>query len=84
MEPMTVELKEVVSSNISKIGYDQDSKTLYVKFKSGAIWSYTPVPAEKYKEFSEAKSVGQFFAREIRGKAIYDAAEVLEDMEDTA
>jgi hypothetical protein len=81
---MNIELHEVESSNIWKIGYDQDSETVRVKFKSGVAWDYSPVPAEKYKNFSEAVSVGRFFAREIRGNRDYEAREVREDLEDTA
>jgi hypothetical protein len=81
---MNIELHEVESSNIWKIGYDQDSQTLRVKFKSGVMWQYAPVPSEKYKEFSEANSIGRYFAREIRANKDYEAKEVWEDLEGTA
>lgn len=59
---MPVEMHEVKSSNIAKLGYDQESKTLYVKFLSGVTWSYAEVPEEEYKALSEAESVGKHFA----------------------
>lgn len=82
---MPVDLVEVDSSNIAKIGYDPETQKLYVKFKSGALWSYAPVPPEKYREMEEAalvgKSVGKFFSREIRSNKTYIAMEVVMETE---
>jgi hypothetical protein len=81
---MKIELHEVISSNISKIGYDAESQTLYIRFKGGSLWKYWPVPAKKYQEFSEASSVGQYFARNIRANMQFEAKAIEEDLEDTA
>jgi hypothetical protein len=81
---MKLELKEVISSNIAKIGYDAESQTLYIRFKGGSLWKYWPVPQEKYQEFSEAPSIGQYFARNIRANMQFEAKAVGEDLEDTA
>ena len=63
-----MKLQPVNSSNIEAQGYDERSKTLQVKFKSGALHEFAAVPVETYNAFLMAPSKGSFFAREIRGK----------------
>jgi KTSC domain len=79
--PKVVELIEVVSSNIAKIGHDPETQTLRVKFKGGALWDYAPVPEEEYQALSEAESVGKYFAAKIRPNKDYKATEVIEEIE---
>ncbi len=55
----------VESSNLRSIGYDIDSSTLEVEFKSGAVWQYFDVPESLWYEFEGAESKGIFFNREI-------------------
>ena len=57
----------VSSSNISSIGYDEDSCTLEVQFNSGAIYQYFDIPLEIYNGIMQAGSAGQFFAQQIKG-----------------
>jgi hypothetical protein len=52
----------VVSSNISKIGYDANTETLYVEFKSGGLYKYAGVPVQTYLDFIRADSFGKFLA----------------------
>ncbi len=54
------------SSNISHHGYDATSKTLAITFSSGATYHYDNVPQEKIDALGKAKSVGGFFATDIR------------------
>lgn len=37
-------LVPVVSSNLAAVGYDPAERTLYVAFKSGALYAYDDVP----------------------------------------
>lgn len=80
---MKIEMQEVDSSNIAKIGYDGETQTVRVKFKSGIYWDYAPVPAEQYQALSEAESVGRFFSSTIRTNPNYTATRVVPDLEDT-
>jgi len=57
----------VSSSNISSIGYDEDSNTLEIEFHSGAVYQYFDIPLNIYQEFMGAGSKGQYFAAHIKG-----------------
>ena len=57
----------VDSSNISSIGFDEDSSTLEVEFHSGAVYQYFDVPLAVYEGFIEADSKGQYLAQHIKG-----------------
>lgn len=61
-------LKPVVSSNITHIGYDPATKELGVKFKSGKLYKYHPVTLEDYTELINADSIGGYFANHIKNK----------------
>lgn len=58
---------QVDSSNISSIGYDEDSLTLEVEFHSGAVYQYFDVPLNVFKGLIDAGSKGQYFAQHIKG-----------------
>lgn len=57
----------VVSSNVDSIGYDDNSRTLYVAFKNGSRYFYTDVPKELYTQFLNAPSKGKFLNQHIAG-----------------
>ena len=62
----------IVSSNIESAGYDDSTKTLEVKFKSGGIYRYPGVPRIIYEGIFKAESPGGFVQRWIvRGKYDY-------------
>lgn len=63
-----MELHPVVSSNIKAIGYDPDIQSLVVEFVSGKKYLYADVPPAVYTGFLEAKSMGVFFSRNVRGQ----------------
>ena len=54
----------VISTNIKHIGWTEE--TLYVKFKSGDVYSYDEVPLEVYQQLVTAVSVGQSFHKLIK------------------
>jgi hypothetical protein len=55
------------SSQVKGYGYDADSKTLAVEFKSGGVYHYHDVPAETYGAMTKAESVGRFIGASIKG-----------------
>lgn len=59
-----IELKEVVSSNIAKAGFDNG---LVVEYKSGVKYKYKDVPEELYEQFLKAESKGSFMNKYIKG-----------------
>ncbi|MEG0518600.1 MAG: KTSC domain-containing protein [Bacteroidales bacterium] len=60
-----MELKNVVSSNIAAIGYDQNSSTLEVRFNNGGIYHYHNVPLSIYNNLMAASSHGGYLASHI-------------------
>lgn len=57
----------VDSSNISSIGFDEDTSTLEIEFHSGAVYQYFDVPLNIYEGLMNAGSKGQYFAQHIKG-----------------
>ncbi|HMV46580.1 MAG TPA: KTSC domain-containing protein [Blastocatellia bacterium] len=58
----------VESGNLAAIGYEAESKTLQVDFKTGKRFQYPNVPPELFAEFQAAESVGKFFAARIKSE----------------
>lgn len=63
-------LHSVVSSNISKIGYEESTNTLTVVFKTGARYEYSGVSKDIYEGILKAESAGKFFKANILDKKI--------------
>lgn len=62
--------KHVESSNLDDVDYDPGDETLYVRFKTGAEYSYWYVPAQVYHGLINADSKGRYFQANIRGHYI--------------
>jgi hypothetical protein len=58
--------KPVTSSSIQAVGYDEPSRTLHVRFNSGATYSYPDVEPEQHRALVEADSIGAHFSKHIR------------------
>ncbi len=65
-------LREVQSSNISAIGYDEPSNTLFVEFHGGALYEYTDFPKDLFEAFKVSPSKGKFFHSMVKGKFTYE------------
>jgi len=63
-----MDLKPVKSSNISKVGYDEESKELQVEFRGGSLYAYDGVPAEAHAALIRAASIGSQFSKTIKDK----------------
>lgn len=59
---------KVSSSNIVSVGYDDDTSTLEVEFKSGSVYQLKKVPYDIYSDFLKSPSLGRFFNSRIRPK----------------
>lgn len=60
-----------LSSNISKVDYDTDTKELGITFKNKTgekRYSYENVPREIYDGITTAPSAGKYFYANIKGK----------------
>lgn len=58
----------VKSTNVKAVGYDAETKTLQVEFKSGGIYQYAGVQPEMYADLLEADSVGRFVSQVVRAE----------------
>ena len=61
-------LVPVKSTNISKIGYDEESNTLSVKFRSGSLYLYNEVPPDVHLALMDAGSKGVYLNRHIKNE----------------
>ena len=59
----------VNSSDLSSVGYENG--TLYVRFNSGSLYSYSNVPESVYRELLNAPSHGKYFAAYIKNSYPY-------------
>lgn len=60
-------LKPVESSHIASVGHIQESNTLFVRFKTGITYSYTPVTHQAYILMMQADSQGKWLHKNIKG-----------------
>lgn len=63
-------MHDVQSSAVEAIGYDEESYTLYVRFKcknryaeSPTIWRYNPIPRHDFEALLNGESIGKFVHR---------------------
>ena len=56
----------VSSSNVLEVGYERETKTLEVQFKSNAVYQYAAVPLATYEALLLADSVGGYLAQHIK------------------
>tara|TARA_R110002049_G_scaffold247333_1_gene421503 strand:- start:476 stop:685 length:210 start_codon:yes stop_codon:yes gene_type:complete len=62
-----MDMKNVDSSNVAAVGYDEDSSTLQVEFNNGGTYQYFDVPEHLFEELRDAQSIGSFLAENIKG-----------------
>jgi hypothetical protein len=56
----------VSSSNLASVGYDPDTCTLEIKFRSGGVYQYRNVPARIHAGLMSANSHGRYFYAHIK------------------
>ena len=56
------------SSILSLADYDEATQSLTLHLRTGAVYQYTDVPPEVYRDFTRAESAGQFFQKAIRSQ----------------
>lgn len=63
-----MERYSIESSMIKSIGYDSNSSTLEIEFKSGEVWQYFDFLESLWHDFDSTDSKGKFFHREIKNQ----------------
>jgi len=61
----------VTSSNLSSVGYDQNSQTLEIEFNYGAVYQYFDVSQSEHEGLMNADSKGTYFNSNIKGRYSY-------------
>lgn len=66
------QLIRVESSSIDSVGYDPDTRRLFVRFlESGNAYVYAEVPERVFNELLASNSKGRYFNDEIKGAFAY-------------
>lgn len=60
------DMEYVVSTNLSRIGYEASNLELHVEFTNGTTYAYAQVPEFVYSELMAAPSKGSYFNRNIK------------------
>jgi len=63
-----MERENVHSSMIASFGYESDTSTLEIEFKSGVVWQYYDVPENVYYDMKNSGSLGKYFHANIKGQ----------------
>lgn len=59
------------SSNLSRFGYNKDTRVLTVEFKHAGRYNYFDVPDAVFEQMKAAPSKGQFLAKSIKSNYRY-------------
>lgn len=62
----SMQREPVDSSAITSVGYDPDSETLEIEFKSGGVYQYYGVPPDEHAALVNADTIGGYFSANIR------------------
>ena len=61
-----VNMVPVISSNLSSVGYEESTRTLYIEFHHGGVYAYYDVPSTIYNDLMNADSKGHYHAVNIK------------------
>ena len=59
------------SKMLAAAAYTPETRTLYLRFRSGEMYAYFDVPEAQYQQFLQAESRGRYFLSHIRGRFRY-------------
>ncbi len=63
-----IQPETINSTCVTTLAYDDEAHTLYIRFKSRAIYRYNAVEPRHFQEFMHAESKGAFFVARIKGR----------------
>lgn len=69
------EMKQVNSSNIDSIGYDESNQEVYVRFLNNSLYVYKGVPEHEYQNLMMAPSHGSYLNRNFKNVYPYERIE---------
>ena len=59
---------KVLSEAIKTVGYDEETETLEVEFRSGSVYDYEDVAPQEVLDLLQSDSLGRWFGTNIRRK----------------
>jgi len=59
-------MPQLKSSNLDAAEYEPETRQLAIRFKSGAVYTYSDVDEATYNELLTASSAGRYFSDKIR------------------
>ena len=65
---MTIKTKQVFSSHVDTVAYDDAAKTLLVEYKGGKTSAYSGVSPDVANAVMSAESIGSALHEHVRGK----------------
>jgi len=57
---------DVDSSNVRRVGYHEDTRTLCVEFSNGGLYTYSDVDNEIFVSMVHAESVGRYLNQMVK------------------
>lgn len=63
-----MELRDVNSSNLAQVGFDNTTNTLRISFTTGAVYDYFNVDEQVFRHLLQSPSKGRFFHRYIKNR----------------
>ena len=66
------DMQMVQSSSIEAIGYDSDTRELFVRFVGGKVYAYLDVDEQVFQQLLMANSKGSYVNREIKRRYRFD------------
>ena len=72
---MIPEMISVSSSNVSEVGYANETQEVYVRFLNGSLYVYKGVPQFEFDGLLNAPSVGAYLHRNYKNVYPYERIE---------
>lgn len=69
---MSIEMHQVVSSNILAIGYDETQNNVHVQFLNNSEYIYKGVPEHEFNGLLNAPSIGSYLHRNYKNVYSYE------------
>lgn len=70
-----MEMIQVDSSNIIKLGYDEENQIVYVRFLNNTLYSYKGVSQMEFDGLLNAPSIGSYLHRNFKNVYAYERIE---------
>jgi len=65
---MPIQMHPVDSSAVSHVGYDPESKTMRIRFATGAVYQYPAVDPEEHQALLASSSLGRHLNQHFRSR----------------